>query len=252
MPKSLSAFVSFLFLLLALSLGGCGVHYVSGTISPNFQEYSIKKVAVLPFRTQTDFLEGKNSVIPQTSNFDPLQRDENGFFKCLVCPDHRAVATTPVEEGSARLLTQIFTERLRETGKFQLIPQEQVEAAVEALKKAADDGSEAITTNFAQRIGTTLGADAVITGEVQAFTERKGGPRAVERPATVGFVAQMMNVKDGRLLWSSDYYETQKNLSEDLNTLPLFLKRRGRWLTAQELAEYGVNEMIKTLPKPKG
>jgi len=221
MQTSLSAFSASLFLVFALSLGGCGVNYVSGTISPHFAEYSIKKVAVLPFRTQPVFLDGRISVTPQ------------------------------VGEGSDRLLAQIFTERLRETGKFQVIPQEQVEAAMEDLKKAAEEGSEAITTSFAQKVGKALGIDAVITGEVQAFTERKGGTQAIERPATVGFVAQMMNVKDGRLLWSSEYFETQKALTEDVDTLPLFWKRGGKWLTARELAEYGVEEMIKTLPKAR-
>jgi len=41
-------------------------------------------------------------------------------------------------------------------------------------------------------------------------------------------------------------------LSEDLNTLPLFIERGGKWLTAEELASYGAKEMIKTLPKKKG
>jgi Peptidoglycan-synthase activator LpoB len=176
----------------------------------------------LPFQTQPVFLDGRISETPR------------------------------VEKGSDHLLTQIFTERLRETRSYQIVAQDQVEAAMAALKKAAEGGFEVITASFAQKVGKALGADVVITGEVGAFIERKGGSRAIERPATVGFVVQMINVKDGRLLWSSHYYETQKYLSEDLNTLPLFLKRRGKWLTAQELAEYGANEMIKTLPKVKG
>lgn len=192
--------------------------YVSGVTSPRFQEYSIKKIAVLPFQTQSILPDGKISEVP------------------------------PVVEGSDQLLTQIFVERLRATGRYQIIPQEQVEAA---LKIARAGGSETMTTRLAQKVGQALGADVVITGRVQAFAERKGGSLGSQRPASVGFVVEMINVGDGQILWSSQYYETQKALSEDLNTLPLFLKRGGKWLTAQELAEYGVDEMIKTLPKKK-
>ncbi len=202
-----------------LILGGCGVNYVSGVTSPHFQEYSIKKIAVLPFQIQP------------------------------VLPDVKISEVPPVAEGSDHLLTQIFVERLRATGRYQIIPQEQVAAA---LKKAQAGGSGTMTTRLAQEVGKAPGTDEVITGRVQTFTERRGGPLGSQRPASVGFVVEMINVGDGQILWSSQYYETQKALSEDLNTLPLFLKRGGKWLTAQELAEYGVEEMIKTLPKKKG
>jgi len=220
--RSPSFFFSVWLVLLLVSLpflAGCGVKYVSGAASPHFQEYSIKKIAVLPFQTQP------------------------------ILPDGKISEGSPVAEGSDHLLTRIFVERLQATGRYQIIPPEQVEAV---LKTAQSAGSGTMTTRLIQKVGKALGADVVITGRVLRFTERTGGSLGSQRPASVGFVVEMINVGDGQILWSSQYSETQKALSEDLNTLPLFLKRGGKWLTARELAEYGVEEMIKTLPKKKG
>ncbi|HXC62027.1 MAG TPA: CsgG/HfaB family protein [Nitrospiria bacterium] len=215
-------FASYLWLVLLLVslplLEGCGVKYVSGVTAPDFQEYPIKKIAVLPFQNQQ------------------------------VLPDVKISNIPPVAEGSDHLLTQIFVERLQATSGYQIIPQEQVEAG---FKTAQAGGSGTITTRLTQEVGKALGADAVITGRVQRFTERAGGSLESQHPASVGFDVEMINVGDGKTLWSSQYYETQKTLTEDVNTLPLFWKRGGKWLTARELAEYGIEEMIKTLPKKR-
>jgi len=200
-------------------LEGCGVKYVSGVTSPNFQDYSIKKIAVLPFQMEP------------------------------ILPDVKIPQVRQVAEGSEDVLTQFFIEKLQATGRYQIILQGQVEAALKAAQ-AGESGT--MSLSLAQKIGKDVRADVVIVGLVQKFTERVGGRWGSERPASVGFVVTMISVGDGQTLWSSEYYETQKTLSEDVNTLPLFIKRGGQWLTARELAEYGVEEMIKTLPKKKG
>jgi hypothetical protein len=207
-------------LLLVLSplLEGCGVEYVRGAPSPDFYDYPIKKVAVLPF-------------LPQS-----------------IPAEDRIPVARQVAEGSMDLLTKIFIEQLGLTGRYQIVAPEQIDAA---LKTTPPDKSGTMTTGLAQAIGKTVKADAVIIGRVQRFIERVGGEVGIERPASVGFVVTMIGVGDGRTLWSGEYYETQKTLSEDVNTLPLFIKRGGKWLTARELAEYGMKEMIKTLPKKK-
>ena len=193
--------------------------YVSGAASSHFQDYSIQKIAVLPFQVQPAFHEGRISETPA------------------------------VAEGSDLLLTRIFVEQLEATGRYQVVPRDRIEAALKT--QTGEPGI--LTTQLARSIGKTLEADVVILGRVQVFAERRGGSLlGSQRPASVGFTVEMINVGDGTLLWSSSYHETQKSLSEDLNTLPLFIERGGKWLTAEELAGYGAKEMIKTLPKKKG
>ena len=59
----------------------------------------------------------------------------------------------------------------------------------------------------------------------------------------MGFEARLINAKDGTILWTGKYAETQKSLTEDLSMIFIFIQRGGKWLTAEQLARYGVSEM---------
>ena len=54
---------------------------------------------------------------------------------------------------------------------------------------------------------------------------------------------------DGQVLWVGNYYERQRPMSEDFIG---FLQRSGMFVTAEELAEYGVDEMLKVFPFGEG
>jgi hypothetical protein len=96
--------------------------------------------------------------------------------------------------------------------------------------------------------GRNLGADAVIIGHLYRFRERIGTQYSVEIPASVAFDIHLIDVKDGRLLWSGNFDETQQSLFEDLYQLGTFLRRRGRWITAKELAVSGLEGILDTFP----
>ena len=46
-------------------------------------------------------------------------------------------------------------------------------------------------------------------------------------------------IRDGRVIWTGTYEETQPPLSDDLGSLPRAWERGFRWVTAEELADYG-------------
>jgi TolB-like protein len=73
---------------------------------------------------------------------------------------------------------------------------------------------------------------------------------SVETAASVGFGIHLIRVHDGRLLWSRQFDETQKSLSEDLFRLGTFVKRGGAWLTAQELSRFGLEAVMEDFPSP--
>jgi hypothetical protein len=94
-----------------------------------------------------------------------------------------------------------------------------------------------------------LGTDAILVGTLARYEERGGGPYAVSRPASVAFGLYLLDGKKGDLVWRFRFDETQRSLSENLLALSSFWERKGRWLTAEELAETGVADMVNTFPQ---
>lgn len=69
-----------------------------------------------------------------------------------------------------------------------------------------------------------------------------------DSPASVGFALYLVDVETGVRLWRGAFEGTQKALSDDLIG---GLKQLGmvlRWLSAEELARYGVKSVLKKLP----
>lgn len=74
---------------------------------------------------------------------------------------------------------------------------------------------------------------------VYRFEERKGGNFAVEKPAGVGF---HMHLMEGNVVGRVFVFdEDQQALSENVLNIGKFLKRGGKWVTADQLAEEGIN-----------
>ncbi len=93
-------------------------------------------------------------------------------------------------------------------------------------------------------VAKQLKADASLIGQVRVYRERVGGRFGASPPATVGFEAKVV-AADGQVLWEGNYYEKQRPMTEDLMG---FIQRRGVFVTAEELAAYGVEHMLNEFP----
>ena len=58
----------------------------------------------------------------------------------------------------------------------------------------------------------------------------------------------MIKVKDGCVLWNGRLDETQRSLSENLFRFGTFLKRKGRWVAAEDMAVSAIEDVLKTFP----
>jgi hypothetical protein len=94
------------------------------------------------------------------------------------------------------------------------------------------------------KAGLKVGADAVLAGYVYGFEERVGSNYGVDIPARVSIELNLISVAGHRLVWQDRFTETQKALNEDLLQLGKFLKRKGRWITAREMATNALRDMI--------
>jgi hypothetical protein len=100
-----------------------------------------------------------------------------------------------------------------------------------------------------QHIGKAFGADAVLIGQVYRWQDRVGTDYGIEKPASVAFDLSLVRPSDGAILWRGNYDKTQKSLFENLFDLNTYIKSGGRWLTAKELAGFGLEHLLAEMPE---
>lgn len=101
----------------------------------------------------------------------------------------------------------------------------------------------------ALKAGKDLGADAVLIGNIFVYREREGTGLSVVSPASVAFGVQLMNTANGEVVWDTYFTETQKPLFENVAEVGKFFKRKGKWVTADEIATEGIQEVADNLSK---
>lgn len=87
----------------------------------------------------------------------------------------------------------------------------------------------------------SVNADSYLTGYLSYFRERKGSELGVEEPASVIFTMQLVDVKSNSTVWTYRFDETQLPLLSDVTKLSKFFKRKGKWITAEELLREGID-----------
>jgi len=141
---------------------------------------------------------------------------------------------------AAEKITQLFWTRLRSREGLHVLP------PGDAVKAASSTGEAAAPTPEAggAAIAKRLKADAALIGKVLVFQERVGSRMGANPPASVGFEVKVV-AEDGQVLWIGNYYERQRPVTEDFMG---FLARGIGFVTADELARYGVEEVLKEFP----
>lgn len=177
------------------------------------------------------------------------------FFKGSYGSDITSSLTCPVCEltfdpdnltpDCDRVLTGFVQDFLEIRYGDKVIPLAEVEKAYRELPKDEFKDTPAI---LAQRLGKVLSANTMIVGTVWKYRDRRGGTRAVENPASVAFAVHLMDVETGKMVWSKIFAETQQSLFENILNARTFFDQGAKWLTADELAQFGVKEIFKAFP----
>ena len=92
-----------------------------------------------------------------------------------------------------------------------------------------------------------FGATSVVLGEVYRWRERKGEALGASGAASVGFEVRLYDTRTTRRLWNSRFDETQRPLTEEIRNLRRYPGGGSRWLTASELARWGVAASVDAL-----
>jgi hypothetical protein len=162
---------------------------------------------------------------------------------CPVCGEPARRGHLP--PGSPGAVTQILYEKTADLQRFLILPMERVE---EVLGPAERENLEGKPVPYSAHLGKELGVEFICVGFLYRFEERIGSSWGVEQPASVAFHIHLVRVRDGKMVWTGKFDETQIPLSDDLLKLGAFLRRKASWLTAKELAAVGIQETLKNMP----
>lgn len=210
---------------LLIFIAGC--HYSEGvatTLQPG-GNVVFNRIAVVPFQ----------QIVP----------DEPGA-KVLHCPLCGAVFTTDkTAKDPEKVVENIFFERLKRSGKFSILDPENVAGV---YRRLSSDAGKAGLPETLKKLGVELGAEGVVVGYVYRYREREGYPYSVKQPASVAFEIHLLRGADGEQVWRGIFDKTQRALAENILQLFSFYRQKGRWATAEELAEEGMDEILKTFP----
>ena len=230
MPKSIFLNHRLIFLILGVLyvfglVGGCQTR--ASVTEPASETISFKKIMVLRFIDVTRMSARATDT------------------RCPV--GGRVFMTGKVEDAAAIYLTGQAIDLLKRHTDYEIVPGRVSDDLLGAL--FTGNQSTAVARNLLADKGRNKDTDAVLVGFVYRFRDRVGKGYGAESPASVAFDMHLIRVADSRNIWTAHFNETQKSLGDNLFRLGSFISRGGRWLTAEELADSGLDEIIEKFPK---
>jgi len=170
---------------------------------------------------------------------------ENGPIKCPICSS--ILMAGEVSDESRVILSNSLASFFKNNTDFDIILSD---IYPELMRKPGDENSKFLSEKrLIVRAGNSVNANAVVAGYIFRYRERVGNKYSVETPASVSFGVHIIGVNTGRVIWSSHFDETQHSLSDNLFELGSFVKRKGSWITAEEMSTAGMNDLLKRFKK---
>lgn len=215
---------------------GCSGAKVTTKSSNELPRYTIQTIALVPFTSITT-PQVRDQGVSQLSTPEGVRRSD---ISVAVQPDAELLSrqTATVPGYAADKVTQLFWKRLQGRDGVHVLPPGDA-AKVSLTAADAKTSHEMAAALLAKR----LKADAALIGQVLVFQERVGSRLGASPAASVGFEVKAV-AADGQVLWVGNYYERQRPMTEDV----LGFIQRWSFVTAEELAQYGVEEVLKEFP----
>ena len=237
---------SLLSLLLCAGCVACAPESVTIRSHPEFAPRTITRVAIAPFRA----LPGSRDVYQTLGQIPPPDLDNSEIRQSLRSPTSpvplRSHATkVSVPDSVPGMVQHMVYSQLNLNPHVRIIPPETVS---QILNRQDDAGRSRDPQATGRLLGQRLAVDAVMDGIIRVYREREGTKFGAAITAAVGFELRLLNAQDGRVLWVGDYFEEQKPLTDDFTG---FVKRGGKFVTAEELARSGVIRVLERLPLGK-
>jgi hypothetical protein len=217
----------------------------------------LAKIAVTPFAVSPEFKGGSGPGPGPVTGPRPVTGSgpESGPASDKASSSDRASSSDESSAGdkpsgnqgpdAAAVVTRIASEAFAAAG-FEVIPASDVMHVFEAAGQPVPrDDRIALAAAAAREFGAT----AVLSGTVYRYRERSGGEFGSTQPASVGVELALHTSPGSRSLWTGRFDHTQHALSENALVAARYPGAGSRWLTAAELARWGIESAARKLAK---
>jgi len=214
-PLKVNCNIYIAIIIAVIILSGCMLKEIAPESGYNLS--GTEKILVLPFKDIT-MIYGKDASV-----------------RCPVCG--RVFITGRVSVDAVENLNNSLVSNLKSIEKYKIV-----------TLRLVDEEQTFSERKLIVKKGREYKADAVISGIVYRYKERIGNRYSVKSPASVAFGIHLISTKNGCNIWSGHFDETQSSLNENLFKLKKFIKRKASWITADEMAICGFEEILGTFP----
>lgn len=216
----------FIFIFIFGAIGGCTPF--DNMVSKSAEGLVFKRIAVVPFqkvnREDINIQYARNPLLAGSFRMDqPAEAPEKG-------------------------VETLYMEHLRQYPQLEVYSTERVGGI---FLRNATESLKATVPDILRKVGEELQADVVVVGYLYRWRQLRGTSYAAEKPASVAFDIQMFRTIDGAIVWRGLFDHTQASLMENLSQISFFFKEGSKWLTAEELARLGLEEVMKSFPAQK-
>jgi hypothetical protein len=195
---------------------------------PERQASNIKSLLILPFRDVS------------------LLYEQNINVRCYLCG--QVMTTGFVPDSAGTFLTSELISLMEKKQTYTIISSDGSQDILSGMSGTDNDPEHYL--NLYVKAGKRAETDAVIIGHIFRFVDRKGNRASVVSPASVAFDLHLIDVDSGKIIWTGNFDQTQHPLSENLLELSNFIKRGASWVTAEELAKGGLEDILRRFPQP--
>ena len=204
----------------------------------------LAKIAVVPFMASPEFHGSGASTAPAAPTLGPdASAWEGRETSAPALPAGKPDASGNEGPEAAALATKMASEAFAAAG-FEVIPASDVAQLFEARgQKVPRDDRAALAAAVAREFGAT----AALSGTVYRYRDRSGGELGTTQPASVGVELSLHTAPGARLLWTARFDHTQQALSENALVAPRYPGAGFRWLSAAELARWGLDAAAERL-----
>lgn len=151
---------------------------------------------------------------------------------------------TPPKADSLDDLDAIMQKALHVTPERNIVIGAKIKSCMDSVGRPRE-ATRMASLKYWQQVGQCADAQFLLVPMVVHWKEREGSPAGTTSPAWVILDLYLINAKTGGLVNHFHYDYQQQPLTDNILDMGTFLKRKGQWVTAADLAREGVEKGLK-------